>query len=546
MAKNNRPNVARKPAKKQVRPSESSTHLDELNLAIQYQHSGQLDRSIEILQRVLAMDPHHVEANYALGMLYHKVDRNDLAVPLLKKTAALRPKLFDAALNLGIVQRRAGLLADAQASLEQAVAIKPTSSKAHVTLGLVLVDRNDIDGAERLFKRAAALQPLNAEAHAQLGFVHKSRGELPQAATCYRKAVALNPQYGEAHRGLAYLQKYRAYDQDIELMEKVYRAPATPESERMLLGFALGKIFDDLQQFDKAFEYLEEGNRLKRKTFSFSLANNAELFAQHRRIFTREFIDREQSHASADATPIFVLGMPRSGTSLVEQILASHPDVHGAGEVDYMRTVTDAAQRLTGRPFPQGLDTIAPGALHSAADAYLEKLKSDAGGAARVTDKLPHNFLRIGLIKAVLPNATIIHCDRDPLDNCLSIFQHYFSGHHGYASNLEELGGYYLLYEELMAYWHELLPRGIYRLNYERLTTDTETEVRRLLEHCNLPFHSACLDFHKTERVVNTPSAAQVREPMYKNSVARWKNYERHLQPLREVLAQHSTSTHAK
>lgn len=537
MAKNNSSQPTRKPAKKQVRPSESSTYVNELNQAIQCQHNGQLERAIDILQRILALDPQHVEANFALGQIFHRLNRNDLAIPLLQKTATLRPKLFDAVLSLGIVQRAAGRLVDAQASLERAVALKPTSSKAHVTLGLLLVDRNAVDEAERMFQRATALQPLNAEAHAQLGLVHKTRGNLEQALVSYRRAVALNPQYGEAHRGLAYVRTYKEYDKDVELMEQVYRSPATPEHERMLLGFSLGKIFDDLKRYDEAFEYLAEGNRLKRKTFNFSIAANATLLEQHRQVFSRDFVERHRLLGTDDATPIFVLGMPRSGTSLVEQILASHPDVHGAGEVDYLRTLTDEAARLTGKPFPQGVEQLPPGALRNAADTYIAKLKAGANGAARVTDKLPHNFLRVGLIQAALPNAKIIHCERDPLDTCLSIFQHYFSEHHGYASNLEELGQYYRLYQELMTCWHEQLPEPIYRLNYERLTTDTETEVRALLDYCNLPFHSDCLSFHKTERVVNTPSAAQVRRPMYQNAVARWKNYERHLEPLQRALA---------
>jgi tetratricopeptide (TPR) repeat protein len=536
VAKKNVSQAARKPAKKQVRASESSTYLNEINQAVQCQNAGQLERAIDILQRILALDAQHIEANLALGVLFHQIHRNDLAVPLLQKVVALRPKLFDAVLNLGLAQRAAGLLADAQVTLERAVALKPTSSRAHVILGLLLIDRNAIDEAERLFQRAAALQPLNAEAHAQLGFVHKTRGDRPQALASYRRAVALKPQYGEAHRGLAYLRTHTEYDKDVELMEQVYRAPGTPDHERMLIGFALGKVFDDLKRYDEAFECLLEGNRLKRKTFNFSIEKNAELFAQHKQVFDRDFVERHRAQSTSDATAIFVLGMPRSGTSLVEQILASHPDVHGAGEVDYLRTVTDAAERMTGKPFPQGVDTLPAGALRTAAESYLVKLKAIAGGATRITDKLPHNFLRIGLIQAVLPNARIIHCDREPLDNCLSIFQHHFSSHHGYASNLEELGRYYRLYEDLMKYWHAQLPQPIYRLNYERLTDDTEAEVRALLDYCNLPFHEACLAFHETDRVVNTPSAAQVREPMYRHSVARWKNYERHLLPLRQAL----------
>lgn len=529
--------IKNKPAKKKVRQSESSTYVAELNQAIQYQNAGQFELAIGLLQRILAVDPEHVEANYTLGMLLHRAKRSSLAVPLLRKAVALRPKLFDAVYNLGTVERAAGLLADAQINLERAVVLKPTSSLAHVTLGLLLVDLNRIDDAERMFQRAVALQPRNAEAHSQLGLIFRTRGDRVQAVASYRRAVALNPKYGEAHRGLAHSRTYTEYDKDVELMEQIYQAADTPEQERMLLGFALGKVFDDLKRYDEAFGYLLEGNRLKRNSFNYSISNTIRMFENHKKYLGREFGERHRPHATTDATPIFILGMPRSGTTLVEQILASHPDVHGAGEVVFLRTLSDAAERLTGQSFPLGVEKLPAGALNDAAASYLSQLKAVGGGARFITDKLPHNFLRIGLIQAVLPNAKIIHCEREPLDTCLSIFQQNFSGHHGYASNLEELGQYYRLFQELMTYWHEQLLHPFYRLNYERLTTDTEAEVRALLEYCNLPFHADCLHFHKTERVVNTPSAGQVREPMYRNSVARWKNYERHLQPLQRALA---------
>jgi hypothetical protein len=233
------------------------------------------------------------------------------------------------------------------------------------------------------------------------------------------------------------------------------------------------------------------------------------------------FIDHCKDCRIDNATPILVLGMPRSGTSLVEQILASHPLVYGAGEVEYSRFFADDVRKMTGKPFPQDIGTIAPGKLRELGLQYIQRLRSNAGVAQRVVDKLPHNFLRIGLFAALMPNARIVLCDRDPLDNCMSIYQRDFSASHGYASNLSELGEYYKLYENLMSFWTKLLPGRIYRISYENLVANTEQQIRELLRYCELPFHADCLAFYETERMVVTPSALQVREPMHNKSIGR-------------------------
>lgn len=535
MAKNNRPQT--KPARSKARPSESSTYLTELNQAIQFHQNGQFDRAIGILQQILARDPEHVEANYALGMALHKVNRNELAIPRLLKTVALRPKMFDPMLNLGTVQRAAGRLADAQASLERAIAIKPTSSKAHVTLGLLLVDRNDIDGAARMFERAAALQPLNGEAHAQLGLIHKTRGNTEQALICYRRAVALKPQYGEAHRGLAYVRTFKEYDKDIEVMEQVYRAPSTPESERMLLGFALGKAFDDLQRYDEAFGYLLEGNRLKRKTGHFSIAKNAELFANHKRELGRAFAERHRGHATTDATAIFIVGMPRSGTSLAEQILASHPDVHGGGELEFVGQLTGQLHEFVAQgTYPGAAVSIGREAAASLAFRYLRKIGALNQSAACFTDKMPHNFLSLGLLRLMFKDLRVVHCMRHPLDTILSCFQHDFSHSHDYNLSLDSLALYYTLYMELMAHWDEVMGERIHPLRYEHMVQDQSGQSRALIGFVGLQWDESVMNFADNARRVTTPSSWQVRNKIYASSCGRWRNYEKHLAHLQDAI----------
>ena len=400
------------------------------------------------------------------------------------------------------------------------------------------VQQHDIDAAAIKLNRAITLQPGNAEANAKMAYLHNIRGEPGKSTAYYRKAIELDPHYSEAHQGLVFLQRQIEYTDDIRRMETTYASPDISDFDRMLVGFSLGKVFDDLKQYDKAFEFFHEANQIHRKTYTYSVERQRVFFDQHKEGFNQEFFNRCKDYAVTDNTPIFILGMPRSGTSLVEQILASHPLVHGAGEVEYIRLVVNEIEKLTGKPFPQNIDKVAPEKLRDISLAYIENLKANAGEVKRVTDKLPHNFLRIGLFAGVMPDAKIIHCDRNPMDVCLSIYQHYFSADHGYASDLKELGEYYNLYEDMMTFWHEQLPGHIYRISYEQLVSDTDNQIRQLLEYCELPFHHDCLAFHKIERVVKTPSASQVREPIYNNAVARWKNYAKYLHPLRQALAE--------
>lgn len=498
---------------------------------------GQTQQAAALLREILARDHSNYGANYALGMLYHRSGRNDLAIPLLRKAVQIRPDVFEAALNLGIIELGQGLLADAQKHLNKAVAIIPDSAKAHATLGTLHVVRNDVDAAIAALSRALELEPEDADLNTQMAMLYASHGESEQAAYYYRKAISHRPLCGDAHYGLAFLQRFTESNDDISRMERAYQSADMTDEDRILIGFALGKAYDDLTQYDKAFERMHEANRLQRESIVYSFDEQRKFFERHSQALNEEFVDHCNSCCVTDETPVFVLGMPRSGTSLVEQILASHPMVHGAGEVEYSRLFAEEVRKLTGKPFPQNIGTIAAEKLREFGLAYIERLRIDAGSAKHVIDKLPHNFLRVGLFAALMPKAKFIVCSRNPMDNCLSIYQRHFSAGHGYATDLTELGEYYRLYEELMLHWQGLFPGRIHRLIYEELVEDTEDQIRKLLEYCELPFHDDCLAFHSTRRIVSTPSASQVREPIYRNAVGRARNYEGHLQPLLEALS---------
>ena len=514
--------------------AESYEH--ELMRAGQLVRQGKAMLAAKVLRKILIADGDHYQANYSLGMLYHQEDRNELAIPWLSKAAELRPRDFAAAINLGIIQRDEGLLAEAQVSLENAVAIQPHSATAHITLGMLLMDRNELDAALAEVEQGLRLDPDDPMTFARLGMLMQIRGEPDKAAAYYRKVIALNPLDGTAHRSLAFVQRQTEYNDDIKKMEAAFGSADTSDKDRMLLGNALGKVFDDLGQYDNAFDYLRTANQLQRRVYDYSVEKQKAFFDRHKQALDQALLTHCKEHVVTDQTPIFVVGMPRSGTSLVEQILASHPLAYGAGEVEYTRLFVDAVQGSTQQPFPLGIKHVPPEILNKAGWAYVEKLKLNAGQAERVIDKLPHNFLRVGLFAAVMPNAKIVLCERNPMDNCLSIFQHLFGPAHAYAVDLSNLGRYYRLYQDLMDWWEAILPGHMHRVRYEELVSDTENQVRRLLEYCELPFHANCLSFHKTRRQVKTPSSSQVQQPIYQGSIGRWKNYEKHLSPLITAL----------
>jgi Tfp pilus assembly protein PilF len=489
-----------------------------------------------VLRNVLARDSENFEANYALGTLYRTAGRKDLAIPLLRKAVRIRPDHFEAALNLGIIERDQGMLVDAHTHLKKAAVLEPDNAIVHATLGALHMDRDDMDAATTEFHRALDLGPDNVEVNTQTGSLYAIRGQPDEAISYYRKAISLSPYYGDAHYRLAFLQRITEYTDDVARMEQAFHDEDIAEQDRILVGTALGKIFDDLMQYDKAFEYMHEANQLQRKSIVYSTDDQRKIIERHMQALDQKLVDHCKTCRITDDTPILILGMPRSGTSLVEQILASHPSVHGAGEVEYARLFAEQARKLTGKPFPQDIDTIAPRKLREFGLAYIENLKTNAGSAQRVTDKLPHNFLRVGLFAALMPDAKIVHCHRDPLDNCLSIYQHRFSVPHGYACDLIELGEYYKLYKEMMSFWQEQLPGHMYHMSYENLVENTESQVRDLLDYCGLAFHEDCLAFDKSTRAVSTPSAPQVRQPIYRDSVGRALNYEQYLQPLIDTL----------
>lgn len=392
-----------------------------------------------------------------------------------------------------------------------------------------------------LCKTILTIRPNLPEVYNNIGSAYSQLGQADEAERAYRRALALRPGFIAARRNLSVLleeagrltEARRLADQALR-MALATDATLLSVDDRIEMHFALAKVHEDAGRFEQAFQQLAAGNALKRRQMSYDEAATLGAFERARRMFSAEFMDAHSGCGDPSPLPIFILGMPRSGTTLVEQILASHPQVFGAGELPLLAQAVAGMQNLGSNPREPALTS---GHLRELSARYLHELAARAPEAARITDKMPHNFRFVGLIHLALPNAAIVHTVRDPVDTCLSNFASLFSNGHPHSYDLAELGRYYQGYAELMAHWRRVLPPGrMLDVRYEDIVADLEGAARRILAHCGLEWDPRCLDFHRTERPVRTNSAAQVRQPLYKNSVQRWRRYQPFLKPLLDEL----------
>ena len=509
------------------------------NLGMVRHGLGELEAAIVSFQRAVALEPRRAEVQSNLGAALHDAGAFEAADAALELSIRLDPDSAQAHFNLARTRLSEGDLEGAESACRKALALSPREVEFQITLGAVLRESGRLDEAEKVLVQVLERAPGSAGAHNNLGLVHATRGDFEKAKTCYRAALEADPGHTKAYLNLAKSQRFRTgQEPDLGRIESLLEREGLGERERIDVHFALGKAYDDCGRYESAFRHLREGNQRRRAMLDYDPRWVVDRVTRLKRVFERSFFERNAGLGSASDTPIFVVGMPRSGTTLVEQILAAHPAVHGAGELTYLDTLAESLQaRLGGGEFyPECARRIDVDSARSLADWYLQRLRSRAPGASRVTDKLPGNFMHVGLIATLMPRARVVLVRRDPMDVCLSIFFTAFSTGQQYAYDLREIGAYFREFSRLCDHWRRLLPEQVREIHYEQLVKAPESVVRGLLEDCGLAWDDRCLRFHEADRPVHTWSNWQVRQPMYQSSLQRWKNYERHLQPLIESL----------
>jgi tetratricopeptide (TPR) repeat protein len=514
-------------------------YADQLLQAIDSMNKGGLEQARQSLVQITQQYPNAVEAFLQLGILNLIMGRYEIAANRIRMALQLAPNNTVAHQNLGVALHALGQVDDALTHYKKALALDPDSALYANSVADTLMKMDRVAEAAEFYQQAANLAPDSDDGHFKLACALRDTGEMETAKKHFRRAIGLNPSHIKSHYGLALIHEHKAESAEVTAIESLLKTANLTDDEASDLAFALGRVYEKSKQYDKAFEYILRANKHKRATKNYSVDQSKFTFGRIKSLIGSDFIARNEGVGIADKTPILIVGMPRSGTSLVEQILASHPDVHGAGELYDLNLLTRDLTSITKGHYPEGLDKLLPNDFSDLGQAYVDRLKMHSD-KPRVTDKLPDNFYFLGLLKVILPNSKVIHCCRDPIDTCLSIFKNSFGGEMAYAYDLQELGEMYLSYRDLMEHWHHAIPGWIYNLDYQQLVTEPEVQTQQLLDYCELSFHEDCLNFHRTDRVVKTVSAAQVRKPMYKDSIQSWKHYESQLTSLIDLLNQPS------
>ena len=510
------------------------------NMAASLRDAQDFESAEHAYRKAITQKPEYIDAYNNLAIMLAGLDRTDDALRLLGDALKLNEKHVPALLNVARVQLKRGAHAIAEQAATMARDYEPDEAEAYVVLADIQHELDHPDEALRFVEHAIELEPEAADVRSFYGVLLKSVGRMDEARTEIRKAIELNPKMYSAYSNLNDLETFGADHDLLAQMEEIMAEAEDPEDERYIpLHFAIAKALEDAGDYTRALDHYRVGAKLRRDQLKYDERDTLGFFDQIMATFTAEIFENRPFEGNPSARPVFIVGMPRSGSTLVEQVLQSHPQVFGAGEVKFLhRALGTLRDRFPSIPkFPAMATAMEPAHYEQVADFYLTELGRRAGDAARITDKLLTNFFFVGLIQLLFPNAKIIHTRRNPVDTCLSAYTKLFKDDMPHSYDFGELGRYYRKYEEVMAHWERVLPAGVMMtVDYEDTVGDLERVARDLVEHIGLPWDDACLAFHTSKRAVKTASVVQVRKPVYNTSVERWRRYGDGLAPLLEAL----------
>ena len=490
------------------------------NLGVSLKKINNYTEAIRCFKTAIKINPNNTCFYIGLGEIYYLEKKIDKATENYKKAIKIKPDCAEAYYNLGNLLKEMGKYQESERYYKKAIAFKPEFPEAYNNLGIIINKQWRTKEAKNNFMKATILNPDYAEAYNNLGTSLIELGKFEQAIESFNKSIILKPNLAQAHRHLSYMRKYETKkDKHFLKMLELYHDRCISRENLCHINFGLAKACEDLGNFEEAYKHYREGNALAKKHLKYDLGEDKEMFRlikkSHPSISQNSL---DSNDLETDIIPIFIFGMPRSGTTLVEQIISSHPQVTGAGELPFAH---EYGKLLVNSSFQINKES-----LKKFRKNYLDKIKKLSKGNLFITDKMPHNFLYLGLIVAALPEAKLVHVKRDPRAVCWSNYKQYFESKYlGYSYDLDNTISYYRFYEDLMNFWRIKLSKNFYNLNYEQLTINQESETRNLIDYLDLVWDAKCLSPHKNLRSVITSSNIQVRKKIYQNSSEQWKNY---------------------
>ena len=511
---------------------------EEMTQAREHKESGRGKEAEDIYRSILKRDPNHVESARLLARIAMDHERYHEAEILLMRVVKNAPDYARAWIDLANTQNDQDKHHEATKSAHELLRITPESAESYMLYAGIIGSAGRHEAAIIAYEKAIKLSPQKAGAFSSMAHHLKTIGRQDEAIAAYRHSIAIKPDHTESYWSLVNLKTFQFKDEEIDTMQALLLKKDLSDESRVHLHNALGLEYESRKEYQKSFDNMTKCNQLRRKAESYDPVETESLHQKIITIFNAGFFEQDAADVS-DVSPIFIVGLPRSGSTLLEQILASHTQVEGTYELSDLSRTMQSVRRQNPRgkkSFPESLEHFNLQQWVAIGQGYLESTQKYRTDRAFFVDKNPNNFTFIGALKLALPNAKIINARRHPLDSCYGSYKQLFASGQSFSYDLVELGEYYLQYQNLMEYWHQVLPNFILDVHYENVVNDLETEVERILDFCGLPFEEHCLRFHETERAVKTASSEQVRQPLYSSSVNLWRNYENNLGDLIEIL----------
>ena len=521
---------------------EESMRLDparrQLAEAFELEQTGKGEEAEKIYRDILAADPENVDALRLLAWIASSQEQHADAEILLKRALELAPDFGRALADLVVNQVEQEKTVEALTYANRMVRIAADNPDSYLLLGNARSAAGDYAGAIDAYKESLKLAPENIGALSGLAHNLKTLGHQDDAIATYRICIRINPFFTQTYWSLANLKTFRFTDNELSSIEQLLNHPDIPVNSQVHIYNTLGLAYEERDDFDRAFDSFRKCNEIKRTEEYYDPMATEDLHDRTIEVFDRDFVNQKSKTRKLGVRPIFIVGLPRSGSTLLEQILASHSLVEGTHELSDLGRIIQKIPgnlKVQGR-FPGILTNVDASGFDQLGQEYLERTRKYRSGLRYFTDKNPNNFAQVGLVHLILPEAVIINARRHPLDSCLGSYKQLFAKGQPFSYDLTDLAEYYVQYDRLMDHWNEVLPGKVLDVRYEDVVDDLDTQVRRILDHCELPFEEQCLRFHETDRAVQTASSEQVRRPIYSSSVNLWRNYEQHLQPTIDIL----------